>query len=85
MLGPALLMLRKKYIYYFSMLQTVLHSSFEHVDYRVTRLFLAALEVIRRGHWNFYRLENAHLNNAGKFRAVKTVVPLPFREVGEED
>ncbi|CAN6937840.1 unnamed protein product [Brassica oleracea] len=88
------LMLRQKYIYYFSMvlnlvlrlawLQTVLHSSFEHVDYRVTGLFLAALEVIRRGHWNFYRLENEHLNNAGKFRAVKTV-PLPFREVDEED
>ncbi|CAI0552675.1 unnamed protein product [Linum tenue] len=60
------LMLRRKFIYYFSMglnlvlrlawLQTVLHSSFEHVDYRVTGLFLAALEVIRRGHWNFYRL-----------------------------
>nr|VDD01004.1 unnamed protein product [Brassica rapa] len=65
-------------------LQTVLHSSFEHVNYRVTGLFLAALEVIRRGHWNFYRLENEHLNNAGKFRAVKTV-PLPFREVDEED
>ncbi|CAN8238909.1 unnamed protein product [Cochlearia groenlandica] len=88
------LMLRRKSIYYFSMvlnlvlrlawLQTVLHSSFEHVDYRVTGLFLAALEVIRRGHWNFYRLENEHLNNAGKFRAVKTV-PLPFREVDEED
>ncbi|XP_010470863.1 PREDICTED: phosphate transporter PHO1 homolog 1-like [Camelina sativa] len=88
------LMLRQKSIYYFSMvlnlvlrlawLQTVLHSSFEHVDYRVTGLFLASLEVIRRGQWNFYRLENEHLNNAGKFRAVKTV-PLPFREVDEED
>ncbi|KAF8095366.1 hypothetical protein N665_0335s0014 [Sinapis alba] len=88
------LMLPQKSIYYFSMvlnlvlrlawLQTVLHSNFEHVDYRVTGLFLAALEVIRRGHWNFYRLENEHLNNAGKFRAVKTV-PLPFREVDEED
>ncbi|EEF47623.1 xenotropic and polytropic murine leukemia virus receptor pho1, putative [Ricinus communis] len=88
------LVLRRKFIYYFSMglnlvlrlawLQTVLHSSFEHVDYRVTGLFLAALEVIRRGHWNFYRLENEHLNNAGKFRAVKTV-PLPFHEVEEED
>ncbi|KAH7569903.1 hypothetical protein JRO89_XS05G0016200 [Xanthoceras sorbifolium] len=41
------------------------------------------LEVIRRGMWNFYRLENEHLNNAGKFRAVKTV-PLPFEE-DEED
>lgn len=88
------LMLRQKIIYYFSMglnlilrlawLQTVLHSSFEGVDYRVTGLFLAALEVIRRGQWNFYRLENEHLNNAGKFRAVKTV-PLPFHEVDDED
>ncbi|XP_059447547.1 phosphate transporter PHO1 homolog 1 [Corylus avellana] len=88
------LMLRRKIIYYLSMglnmilrlawLQTVLHSSFEHVDYRVTTLFLAALEVTRRGLWNFFRLENEHLNNAGKFRAVKTV-PLPFHEVDEED
>ncbi|CAL0315298.1 unnamed protein product [Lupinus luteus] len=88
------LMLQRKSIYYFSMglnlilrlawLQTVLHSSFESVDYRVTSLFLASLEVIRRGLWNFYRLENEHLNNAGKFRAVKTV-PLPFHEVDEED
>ncbi|KAK4780877.1 hypothetical protein SAY87_016983 [Trapa incisa] len=88
------LMLRRKSIYYLSMalnlvlrlawLQTVLHYNFGSVDYRVTGLFLAALEVIRRGLWNFYRLENEHLNNAGKFRAVKTV-PLPFHEVGEED
>ncbi|KAJ6322161.1 hypothetical protein OIU77_012104 [Salix suchowensis] len=88
------LVLRRKFIYYFSMglnlilrlawLQTVIHSNFEHVDYRVTGLFLASLEVIRRGQWNFYRLENEHLNNAGKYRAVKTV-PLPFHEVDEED
>ncbi|KAH6834643.1 phosphate 1 [Perilla frutescens var. hirtella] len=44
---------------------------------------LASLEVIRRGHWNYYRLENEHLNNAGKFRAVKTV-PLPFREMDSD-
>ncbi|XP_059655579.1 phosphate transporter PHO1 homolog 1 [Cornus florida] len=88
------LMLRQKFIYYFSMglnlilrlawLQTVMHYNFGSVDYRVTGLFLAALEVIRRGQWNFYRLENEHLNNAGHFRAVKTV-PLPFHEVDEED
>ncbi|KAK4479860.1 hypothetical protein RD792_015403 [Penstemon davidsonii] len=88
------LMLKQKSIYFFSMglnlvlrlawLQTVFHYNFEKVDYRVTMLFLAALEVVRRGQWNFYRLENEHLNNAGKFRAVKTV-PLPFHEVDEED
>lgn len=38
---------------------------------------LAALEIIRRGIWNFFRIENEHLNNVGKYRAVKTV-PLPF-------
>ncbi|KAK9067212.1 hypothetical protein SSX86_014538 [Deinandra increscens subsp. villosa] len=38
---------------------------------------VASLEIIRRGLWNFFRLENEHLNNVGKFRAVKTV-PLPF-------
>ncbi|XP_057809946.1 phosphate transporter PHO1 homolog 1 [Salvia miltiorrhiza] len=88
------LVLRHKFIYYFSLglnlvlrlawLQTVFHYNFEKVDYRVTMLFLAALEVVRRGQWNFYRLENEHLNNAGKFRAVKTV-PLPFHEVDDQD
>ncbi|KAG6517295.1 hypothetical protein ZIOFF_020680 [Zingiber officinale] len=87
------LILRRKYVYYISMglnlvmrlawLQTVLHYNFGNVDYRVTSFFLAALEVIRRGQWNFYRLENEHLNNAGKFRAVKTV-PLPFHEVDQD-
>ncbi|KAK3129130.1 hypothetical protein QOZ80_6BG0472030 [Eleusine coracana subsp. coracana] len=84
------LILKQKYIYFLSMglnlvlrlawLQTVIHPNIGSLDSRVTLFFLAALEVIRRGHWNFYRLENEHLNNAGKFRAVK-VVPLPFHEV----
>ncbi|KAK7857663.1 phosphate transporter pho1 like protein 1, partial [Quercus suber] len=68
-------------------LQTVLHYKFQQVDDGVTALFLAALEVIRRGcgifsgNMTFWdSLENEHLNNAGHFRAVKTV-PLPFHEV----
>ncbi|CAM8991423.1 unnamed protein product [Rhodiola kirilowii] len=39
--------------------------------------FVACLEIIRRGIWNFFRLENEHLNNVGKYRAFKSV-PLPF-------
>ncbi|KAF8779279.1 hypothetical protein HU200_002960 [Digitaria exilis] len=87
------LILKQKYIYFLSMglnlvlrlawLQTVIHPNIGSLDSRVTLFFLAALEVIRRGHWNFYRLENEHLNNAGKFRAVK-IVPLPFHEVGDD-
>ncbi|KAK1326558.1 Phosphate transporter PHO1-3 [Acorus calamus] len=87
------LVLRRKVVYYCSMglnlvlrlawMQTVLHYNIAGVDYRVTMFLLASLEVIRRGLWNFFRLENEHLNNAGKFRAVKTI-PLPFREVDED-
>ncbi|ORZ23657.1 EXS family-domain-containing protein [Absidia repens] len=37
----------------------------------------AILEVIRRIVWNFFRLENEHLNNCGNYRAIKEI-PLPF-------
>ncbi|CAM8996744.1 unnamed protein product [Rhodiola kirilowii] len=46
--------------------------------------FVASLEIIRRGIWNFFRLENEHLNNVGKYRAFMAV-PLPFYyEQGKE-
>ncbi|KAJ0704206.1 putative SPX domain-containing protein [Helianthus annuus] len=38
---------------------------------------IASLEIVRRGLWNFFRVENEHLNNVGKFRAFKSI-PLPF-------
>ncbi|XVF43159.1 hypothetical protein PTKIN_Ptkin02bG0018200 [Pterospermum kingtungense] len=44
---------------------------------------VASLEIIRRGMWNFFRLENEHLTNVGKYRAFKSV-PLPFN-YDEED
>jgi len=34
---------------------------------------LAPCEIIRRFIWNFYRLENEHLNNCGEFRAVRDI------------
>ncbi|ORX55014.1 EXS-domain-containing protein [Hesseltinella vesiculosa] len=37
----------------------------------------AAFEAFRRFVWNFYRLENEHLNNCGNYRAIKEI-PLPF-------
>lgn len=36
-------------------------------------LVLAPLEIFRRFIWNFYRLENEHLNNCGEFRAVRDI------------
>ncbi|XP_043706189.1 phosphate transporter PHO1-like [Telopea speciosissima] len=89
------LILKNKSIYYVSIVinlvlrlawvETVMHFNLGSVEYRrLLDFFLASLEIIRRGHWNFYRLENEHLNNVGKFRAVKTV-PLPFRETDSDD
>ncbi|KAK1257666.1 Phosphate transporter PHO1 [Acorus gramineus] len=49
-------------------------SDFNH---HLIELLLALLEIIRRGIWHFYRMENEYLNNVGKFRPVKTV-PIPY-------
>ncbi|KAE8023212.1 hypothetical protein FH972_008938 [Carpinus fangiana] len=68
----------------FAWMQTVLgfKVSFLHAESLVT--IVASLEIIRRGIWNFFRLENEHLNNVGNFRAFKSV-PLPFNYDGDDD
>ncbi|KAJ7549499.1 hypothetical protein O6H91_07G056400 [Diphasiastrum complanatum] len=86
------LILKRKSIYVVSMvlngvlrlawLQSVTHLQFGDLDTQITDFIFASLEVLRRGHWNFYRIENEHLNNVGKYRAVKTV-PLPFGDMEE--
>ncbi|KAF9433619.1 hypothetical protein BGZ76_009203 [Entomortierella beljakovae] len=50
----------------------------------VVPFILALLEVLRRWMWNFFRLENEHLNNCGQFRAIKDI-PLPFHIRVEND
>ncbi|XP_010905832.1 phosphate transporter PHO1-2 [Elaeis guineensis] len=87
------LILKNKCIYYVSIalnfvlrlawIESVMRFNLGRVEHRLVDFLLASLEIIRRGHWNFYRLENEHLNNAGKFRAVKNV-PLPFRELDSD-
>ncbi|XP_062849883.1 xenotropic and polytropic retrovirus receptor 1 homolog [Trichomycterus rosablanca] len=39
---------------------------------------LPPLEVFRRFVWNFFRLENEHLNNCGEFRAVRDISVAPL-------
>ncbi|KAG5447196.1 Xenotropic and polytropic retrovirus receptor 1 [Clonorchis sinensis] len=39
----------------------------------------ATFEVFRRFVWNFFRLENEHLNNCGEFRAVRDIFIRPER------
>jgi hypothetical protein len=41
-----------------------------------------SMEAYRRFQWNFFRLENEHLNNCGQFRAIKEI-PLPFSVIDE--
>ncbi|KAG6597350.1 Phosphate transporter PHO1, partial [Cucurbita argyrosperma subsp. sororia] len=90
------LILKNKGVYYLSIVlnvilrvawvETVLQLHKLHirnVESKMLDFLLASLEVIRRGHWNFYRLENEQLSNIGKYRAVKTV-PLPFREADSD-
>ena len=39
---------------------------------------LAVPVIGRRFVWNFFRLENEHLNNCGKFRAVRDISVAPI-------
>ncbi|KAL3819509.1 hypothetical protein ACJIZ3_005414 [Penstemon smallii] len=58
-------------------MQTVLGITVFSLHRQTMVALVASLEIIRRGIWNFFRLENEHLNNVGKFRAFRSV-PLPF-------
>ncbi|KAE8678375.1 Phosphate transporter PHO1-like protein 5 [Hibiscus syriacus] len=67
----------------FAWLQTVLNFTFSLHEQTLLTI-VASLEIIRRGIWNFFRLENEHLNNVGKYRAFKSV-PLPFNYDEDDD
>ncbi|XP_010527936.1 PREDICTED: phosphate transporter PHO1 homolog 3 [Tarenaya hassleriana] len=68
----------------FAWLQTVLDFNFSFMHRQTMVAVVASLEIIRRGIWNFFRLENEHLNNVGKYRAFKSV-PLPFNYDEDDD
>jgi len=76
------------YYYYFGILEDLVlrfgwafslsltETGYIHADLMLT--ILAPLEVFRRFVWNFFRLENEHLNNCGKFRAVRDISVAPM-------
>ncbi|KAL4280839.1 hypothetical protein GQ457_03G027030 [Hibiscus cannabinus] len=68
----------------FAWLQTVFNFNLFDLHRQTLITIVSSLEIIRRGMWNFFRLENEHLNNVGKYRAFKTV-PLPFNYDEDED
>ncbi|XP_012222123.1 solute carrier family 53 member 1-like isoform X1 [Linepithema humile] len=75
------------YYYYFAMVEdfilrfgwafslSLTEMGYVHADLMVS--IVAPLEVFRRFVWNFFRLENEHLNNCGKFRAVRDISVAP--------
>ncbi|XP_073136539.1 phosphate transporter PHO1 homolog 3 [Henckelia pumila] len=65
-------------------MQTVLNITIFSLHTQMMIALVAILEIVRRGMWNFFRLENEHINNVGKFRAFKSV-PLPFNYDEDED
>lgn len=81
------LLVSHKSVYYIAMvinillraawLQLVLEFNVHGLRKTAISTTISCLEIIRRGIWNFFRLENEHLNNVGKFRAFRSV-PLPF-------
>ncbi|XP_026438857.1 phosphate transporter PHO1 homolog 3-like [Papaver somniferum] len=68
----------------FVWLQTVLNIQVSFLYKEAMVVVVACLEIFRRGVWNFFRIENEHLTNVGKFRAF-TTVPLPFNYHELED
>lgn len=77
-----------KWFYYFGIVEdlilrfgwTVSMSLVEagYVKSELMMTILSPLEVFRRFMWNFFRLENEHLNNCGKFRAVRDISVAPM-------
>ncbi|GER47252.1 EXS (ERD1/XPR1/SYG1) family protein [Striga asiatica] len=65
-------------------MQTVMNITVFSLHRQTMTSLVASLEIMRRGIWNFFRLENEHLNNVGKYRAFKSV-PLPFNYDEDED
>ncbi|XP_075249221.1 solute carrier family 53 member 1-like [Convolutriloba macropyga] len=50
------------------------------IDCNILTCILAVLEVFRRFIWNYFRLENEHLNNCGEFRATRDISIAPLEE-----
>ncbi|XP_070531621.1 xenotropic and polytropic retrovirus receptor 1 homolog isoform X2 [Ptychodera flava] len=68
------------FILRFAWTLTVSVGELGYFDSDILVTILAPLEVFRRFIWNFFRLENEHLNNCGQFRAVRDISVAPLSE-----
>ncbi|CAA7019496.1 unnamed protein product [Microthlaspi erraticum] len=65
-------------------MQLVLEFNLKSLHKIAVSTIISCLEIVRRGIWSFFRLENEHLNNVGKYRAFKSV-PHPFHYYDDDD
>ncbi|KDR07686.1 xenotropic and polytropic retrovirus receptor 1 [Zootermopsis nevadensis] len=66
------LVLRFSWAYSYALIEA------EYISGDLMTSITSPLEVFRRFVWNFFRLENEHLNNCGKFRAVRDISVAPI-------
>ncbi|KMQ97634.1 xenotropic and polytropic retrovirus receptor 1 [Lasius niger] len=83
------------YYYYFAMIEdfilrfgwafslSLTEMGYVHADLMIS--IIAPLEVFRRFMWNYFRLENEHLYNVGKFRAVRDISIGPIRRDEDDE
>ncbi|KIW18268.1 hypothetical protein PV08_02556 [Exophiala spinifera] len=64
-------LLRQQWIFYAIFVSDLQHSA-------LMSFFVSLAEVLRRGMWSLFRVENEHCNNVGKFRASRDI-PLPYK------
>ena len=57
----------------------------DSVNHELQSLLLGLCEILRRFIWNFFRLENEHINNCGEFRAVRDISIKPIEKPSTDD
>ncbi|CAF0885084.1 unnamed protein product [Adineta ricciae] len=68
-----------RYIWIINVFMHFRTRSAEYAD--VIGFIFGLLEIFRRFIWNYFRLENEHLNNCGEFRAVRDISVAPISTV----
>jgi hypothetical protein len=72
-----------RYIWVINVFMQFRTRSAEYAD--VIGFIFGLIEIFRRFVWNYFRLENEHLNNCGEFRAVRDISIAPISNVVDHE
>ena len=72
-----------RYIWVINVFMQFRTRSAEYAD--VIGFIFGLIEIFRRFAWNYFRLENEHLNNCGEFRAVRDISIAPISTVVDHE